>query len=100
MSRPRLRRWWFAPLLGLLAIGGEPTSGQNPPRSNLPSWTAPTSLNDSRLEPLRLASASWELRSGPERRVVDQVCLVPDLPTFLQAIATWDEGQLFPDPPG
>lgn len=91
MSRPKLRRWWFALLLGLLAIGEEPTSGQNPPR-----WIAPTSLDDPRLDSIRLASVTWESRSGPEREVVDQVCLVPDLPTFLEAIATWDQSHYFP----
>ena len=96
MSRPKLRRWWFASLLGLLAIGGDPSSGQNSPKSSAPPWIPPTSLSDPRLEPLRLASASWELRTGPERTVVDQVCLVPDLPTFLEAVATWDQGHYFP----
>ena len=35
-------------------------------------------------------------RAGPKRRVVDQVCLVPDVPTFLEAIAAWDEAHCFP----
>src|SRR4051794_17614666 len=91
MSRPKPRRWWLASLLGLVMIGDGPTSGQNPPR-----WVAPTSLGDPRLEPLRNASMAWESRSGPARSVVDQVCLVPDLPTFLEAIAAWDEGHYFP----
>ncbi len=96
MSRPRRRSWWLVSLLGLLAIGGEPTSGQNPPRTNAPTWASPTSLLDPRLEPLRLASASWELRTGPERTVIDQVCLVPDLSTFFEAISAWDQGHWFP----
>ena len=28
--------------------------------------------------------------------VVDQVCLVPDVPAFLEAIASWDERYFFP----
>ena len=40
--------------------------------------------------------SSWERRPGPDRQVVDMVCLVPDLPTFLEAIAAWDEGHFFP----
>jgi hypothetical protein len=91
MSRPKPRRWWLASLLGLVMIGEGPTSGQNSPR-----WVAPTSLADPRLEPLRNASMAWESRSGPARSVVDQVCLVPDLPTFLEAVASWDEGHYFP----
>ncbi len=43
-----------------------------------------------------MASARWEARRGPKRQVVDQVCLVPDLPTFLEAIATWDDLHYFP----
>ncbi|WP_435006656.1 hypothetical protein P12x_004165 [Tundrisphaera lichenicola] len=33
---------------------------------------------------------------GPERRVVDQVCLVGDIPAFFEAISTWDRGHAFP----
>ena len=92
MRRPKPRRWWLAPLLGLLAIGDGPTSGQAPPaRISLPA-----SIHDPRLEPLRKAATSWELRSGPDRLVVDQVCLVPDLPAFLEAVASWDQGHYFP----
>src|SRR6185312_2766311 len=91
MIRTKRRRWWLASLLVLLAIGEGPTSGQNPPR-----WISPTSINDPRLESIRKASATWELRAGPDRMVIDQVCLVPDMPTFLDAIATWDKGHYFP----
>lgn len=42
------------------------------------------------------AAVAWEARGGPRRRVVDQVCLVPDLPTFLEAVASWDAGHFFP----
>src|SRR4051794_6090151 len=48
------------------------------------------------LQELGRASAGWGQRAGPERQVVDQVCLVPDLPTFLEAIATWDDRHYFP----
>ncbi len=45
---------------------------------------------------LRRASVMWERRNAPERQVVDQVCLVPDFETFLEAIGTWDERHYFP----
>ncbi|MDR3636151.1 MAG: hypothetical protein P4L84_20285 [Isosphaeraceae bacterium] len=45
---------------------------------------------------LRRAAAGWERQSGPQRQVVDQVCLVPDLATFLEVVGTWDQGHYFP----
>jgi hypothetical protein len=48
------------------------------------------------LDEIRHASVFWERRPGPKRRVVDVVCLVPDLPTFLEAIAAWDQSHAFP----
>ena len=51
---------------------------------------------DPRLAELRRASAGWNDRQGPSRRVVDQVCLVPDVATFYEAIAAWDERAYFP----
>jgi len=48
------------------------------------------------LEAIRKASVSWERKTGPARRVVDQVCLVPDIATFLEVVATWDEEHYFP----
>jgi hypothetical protein len=56
----------------------------------------PASLYDRRLDDLRVASVTWDVRTGPPRKVVDQVCLVPDFPTFLAAISTWDRGRFFP----
>ena len=38
------------------------------------------------------------VRPGPRRVVVDQVCLVPDVAAFLEAIALWDERSFLPDP--
>ena len=92
MRRPKPRHWWMASLLVFFRIGDEPTSGQAPPQGT----SAPVSIHDPRLEPLRKASSSWESRPGPARAVVDQVCLVPDLPSFLEAIASWDRGHYFP----
>jgi hypothetical protein len=43
-----------------------------------------------------LTAEVWNERNGPKRQVVDQVCLVPDVATFFEAIATWDEGHWFP----
>ena len=67
-----------------------PASGQNTPVSLV------TSRNDPRLAELRRAAALWDLRSGPTREVVDQVCLVPDVATFFEALAAWDESHYFP----
>ena len=95
LNHPRIGvwRWWMASFAGLslLAVGSEPTP-EGQPRGG----PAPVSLFDPRLEPLRTASARWEARQGPGREVIDQVCLVPDLATFLEVIARWDRGHYFP----
>lgn len=57
---------------------------------------APQSLDDERLKDLRTAAATWTGRRGPQRKVLDQVCLVPDVASFLDALATWDRDQYFP----
>ncbi|MDB5352203.1 MAG: hypothetical protein JWN86_3450 [Planctomycetota bacterium] len=56
----------------------------------------PMSLYDPRLGELRRASVKWDMHRGPTRRVIDQVALVPDLPSFFAAISTWDESNWFP----
>ena len=84
------KRWWLVLAASLLAIGSEPNSGP------IAVGPAPVSLFDPRLEPLRIASARWEARQGPDRQVVDQVCLVPDLATYLEAIARWDQRHFYP----
>ena len=53
-------------------------------------------MDDARLSSLRNATESWRKTAAPRRLVVDQVCLVSDLPTFLDAIAAWDERHYFP----
>ncbi|QEH35542.1 hypothetical protein OJF2_40950 [Aquisphaera giovannonii] len=55
-----------------------------------------TSAHDPKLRPLLEASARWARERGPARRVIDQVYLVPDVATFLEAIADWDEHAYFP----
>src|SRR4051812_19953634 len=57
---------------------------------------SPASLQDPRLAGIRRASAVWDVRQGPTRRVVDQVCLVPDVATYYEAIASWDDRTWFP----
>jgi hypothetical protein len=57
---------------------------------------APSSPYNRGLDEIRRASVSWERRAGPRRQVLDVVCLVPDLPTFLEAISAWDESHAFP----
>ena len=56
----------------------------------------PTSFGDPRFESLRQAAMTWRHSTGPRRLVVDQVCLVPDVPSFFEAIAMWDERHFFP----
>src|SRR5262245_5261775 len=74
-----------AVLVSLLLVPS--TSGQE--------YRPPTSLFDPRFAELRGAAAVWDARR-PERRVVDQVCLVPDMATFLEVVATWDGRHFFP----
>ena len=59
-------------------------------------FAGPLHLDDSRLASLRLAADSWKQMARPKRQVVDQVCLVPDVSAFLEAIALWDERHFFP----
>ncbi len=56
----------------------------------------PHELDDRRLSPLLRAAASWKRRGESGRRVVDQVCLVPDADAFLEALAEWDQDAFFP----
>jgi hypothetical protein len=56
----------------------------------------PSRLDDPRLSSLRKAAESWRRAAGRKRLVVNQVCLVPDEVTFLDAIAAWDERYYFP----
>ncbi|HKI16473.1 MAG TPA: hypothetical protein VKA15_01255, partial [Isosphaeraceae bacterium] len=65
-------------------------------RTAMERTTAPVGLDDARLKSLRLAADAWRRSMGPRRRVIDQVCLVPDVPSFLEAISFWDEGHFFP----
>lgn len=58
--------------------------------------SAQVSILDARFEDIRKASVAWDNRPGPTREILDVVCLVPDLPTYLEAIATWDQGRFFP----
>ena len=56
----------------------------------------PSVFGDPRFASLRRAAMNWQRSSGPRRLVIDQVCLVPDVPTFFEAIASWDEYHFFP----
>jgi hypothetical protein len=42
------------------------------------------------------AAKVWKQLTGPERVVVDQVCLVPDVSSFIEALGAWDQGHFFP----
>src|SRR4051812_41818165 len=79
--------------IGLLASAFIPAVARAQPAGSVGAAGAPFNRS---LDEIRRASVSWEWRPGPERKVVDLVCLVPDLPSFLEVIATWDEAHAFP----
>lgn len=60
------------------------------------NYRRPISLRDPRLATLKQANSVWSKRRGPKRQVVNVVCLVEDLPGFLQAIELWDDSTFFP----
>ena len=55
-----------------------------------------SSILDPRMGVLLRAADQWRQSTGPDRTVIDQVYLVPDLASFLDVIATWDEHTFFP----
>ncbi|WP_165223569.1 hypothetical protein [Aquisphaera insulae] len=55
-----------------------------------------STIHDPRLRPLLDAADRWRRERGPARKVLDQVYLVPDVPTFLEALGDWDEHAYFP----
>jgi hypothetical protein len=57
---------------------------------------APVRLDDPRLTSIRQANESWRHAIQSHRLVIDQVCLVPDVDSFFEAIAAWDERHFFP----
>ncbi len=63
---------------------------------NRPAFGLVSSILDPRVKSLLRAAESWRRSRGPERSVVDQVYLVPDLTSFLEVIAAWDERSFFP----
>ncbi len=68
------------------AIGGEEAAKEE----------RTSTLLEPKFQELRLASIAWQSRDGARREVVDVLCLVPDVPTFLEAIGTWDGRHYFP----
>lgn len=78
-----------------LVILGAARPGSGPVAMAQERPASPGSLFDPRLGELRKATVAWDARR-PERQVIDQICLVPDLPTFLEAIAAWDRKTFFP----
>ena len=75
----------FGLAVGFRAARSAPSA---PQPAALPDWSA--------LGTVRKAAPAWKARTGPKRQVVDVVCLAPDLPTYLTAVATWDKGHYFP----
>jgi hypothetical protein len=85
----------FGRLIGSKGLAAPGTEKEHPGGKNL----APAiveHMDDPRLGTLRQAAESWRRSAVSRRVVVDQVCLVSDLPTFLEAIAAWDERHYFP----
>ena len=68
----------------------------NDPALLKPASALVNSVLDPRIEPLLRAADRWRKSRGPERRIVDQVYLVPDVPSFFEAISHWDQKQFFP----
>lgn len=76
-----------------VAAGGEDL-GLDP--AILQSSSPIETLDDPRLRHLLEASSRWRKARGPERTVVDQVVLAADVPSFLEAVAAWDDRAFFP----
>ena len=75
-----------------VAVDSESPLDPSIPRSSTPVEM----LDDPRLKHLLEVAKEWRNRPGPAREVVDQVCVVSDLPSFLAAVSTWDERRFFP----
>ena len=60
--------------------------------------SAQVSLFDPRFDEVRRASVAWDRRSGPEREVVDLVCLVPDVADLPRGDRHLGRTALLPDP--
>ncbi len=76
-------------MMAILIAPGEST-GQDSPGGPAQS------IQDIRLKRLRTAHDQWKTRLNNDRRIVDLVCLVPDVPSFLGAVGLWDESHYFP----
>jgi hypothetical protein len=79
-----------------LAVGHNRRSAALRPARSGDQASAPSGLDDPRLRPLREAAEIWRRSTAPSRRVIDQVCLVSDVPSFLEALSVWDEQHFFP----
>jgi len=104
-DRSRPSPWAAALLAFALAplacgrAGPDPAAARKAPGLDpgVPISTTPIeALDDVRLRPLREASARWRAARGPTRAVVDQVVLAADLPSFFEAVASWDDRNFFP----
>src|SRR4051812_25685957 len=100
---PSTRRWMVGLVLGVLVtlglgVGASLVLTVLPEVVGPDSSPSPTARRTTTpgVDEIRRISLSWRRRPGPERRIVDVVCLVPDLPTFLEAISAWDERHAFP----
>ncbi len=56
----------------------------------------PARPDDARITSLNRAARSWRRSVGPNRAIVDQVCIVRDVTSLLEAIALWDDHTFFP----
>jgi hypothetical protein len=82
---------------GWLGVHDRGAAGRDGRSRAVDEWEAgPAGLDDPRLSSLHRAAESWRQSVKDERLVVNQVCLVPDVPAFLEAIAAWDDHHFFP----
>jgi hypothetical protein len=91
---------WLAGLIAVV-VRSRPGVGflrgaERQSEATAPSYRGPTQLDDPRLDSLRLAAEHWRTSLESRRQVVDQVCLVPDVASFFEAITLWDERHFFP----
>jgi len=90
----RIAFFLLSALVFFLCASGSPPPPV--PTQDEASYEPARSLSDERLRRLQTANRLWGARQGPKREAVDVVCLVPDLPTFLEAISAWDDRHFFP----
>lgn len=94
-STRRMRRgglWLAAFGIAVIVL----VSSWGPARETRPFFRPVLSAADPRLAGLTKARALWRRQLIERRKVVDLVCLVPDVPSFFEAIGGWDGAHFYP----